>query len=90
MKRIEVELLSEAANNAVLRLPGRAYPGIVVQGDSLKILCGLAEELHALAQDNQCEAIADLAHEIKELLTGRLAHYEAALDAHHVTLPYAQ
>jgi len=35
MERKEVEVLSEASNYAVIRMPGRHFPGYVVQGDSL-------------------------------------------------------
>ncbi|HCT78032.1 MAG TPA: hypothetical protein DGG94_04065 [Micromonosporaceae bacterium] len=35
MDRIEAELFSDGGNNAILRMPGRAFPGIVVQGDTL-------------------------------------------------------
>jgi hypothetical protein len=38
MRTIEVEVLSEASNQAVIKLPGGAFPGSVVQGDSLAIL----------------------------------------------------
>ena len=36
-------LLTPPHNGAVVQLPDRAFPGVVVQGDSLQILCELAE-----------------------------------------------
>lgn len=88
MKQIEVEVLSEATNNAVIRLPGRAFPGVVVQGDSLKILHDLAQELYESAKNARSEEVTDLACELAELLAGRLQHYEVTLDAHHIKPPY--
>lgn len=39
--RIEpVEIYSDASNQAILRHPARRFPGILVQGDTLKILHG--------------------------------------------------
>ena len=35
MERVEVELFSDGSNDAVVRMPGRQFPGMVVQGDSL-------------------------------------------------------
>ncbi len=34
MTRIEVDLLTNQGNGAVLRLPERKFPGVVVQGDT--------------------------------------------------------
>lgn len=38
MERIEVELFTDGGNDAVLRMPGRQFPGVLVQGDSLHVL----------------------------------------------------
>ncbi|MGW0206694.1 DUF6959 family protein [Streptomyces sp. NPDC003233] len=35
MERAEAELLMDGGNNAVVRLPGRQFPGVLIQGDSL-------------------------------------------------------
>ena len=38
MERVEVELFTDGSNNAVVRMPGRQFPGVVVQGDSKETL----------------------------------------------------
>jgi hypothetical protein len=38
MERVEAELFTDGGNNAVVRLPGRRFPGVLIQGDSLSIL----------------------------------------------------
>ena len=38
VKTIEVDALTDQGNYAVIRLPERKFPGVVVQGDSLSIL----------------------------------------------------
>lgn len=38
MEHIEAELFTDGGNDAVVRLSGRRFPGVLVQGDSLRIL----------------------------------------------------
>jgi hypothetical protein len=40
-----VEVLSDAISLAVVRMPGRRFPGIVVQGDRLVSLTGAARDI---------------------------------------------
>lgn len=35
MKRIEADILTDGGNDAVVRMPGRRFPGVLIQGDSL-------------------------------------------------------
>ena len=64
MKRIEVELLTDQGNNAVLRLPQRRFPGVLLQGDTLRNLLVTAE--HALALSG--EVGSELREEIEGLV----------------------
>ena len=48
MESIEVELFTDAGNDAVLRLPYRQFPGVLVQGDSLSILRAQVAEVSEL------------------------------------------
>ena len=41
----DVKLLSEPTNYAVVHLPGRAFPGVVFQGDSLDGIIADLEEV---------------------------------------------
>lgn len=43
MKELTVLLYGEQTNNAVLKLPARKYPGVLVQGDTLKNLLDTGE-----------------------------------------------
>ena len=54
MSRQPIEVLSDAVNGAVVRMPGRQFPGIVVQGDSL---IGLTSASQALLE--QANKIGD-------------------------------
>jgi predicted RNase H-like HicB family nuclease len=42
VEKVLVEVLHQESNFVILRVPGRAFPGVVIQGDSL---AGLVDEL---------------------------------------------
>ncbi|MGC0421176.1 DUF6959 family protein [Embleya sp. AB8] len=88
MERIEVELFTDASNDAVLRLPGRRHPGVLIQGDSLSILrAEVASIVEACDQGDPTEAretAALLLGDLDELLT----RYDTALAAHGIPRPY--
>ncbi|MFD9338321.1 DUF6959 family protein [Streptomyces sp. NPDC060028] len=88
MELIAAELFTVPGNDAVVRLPPRHFPGVLIQGDSLSIIRGdVAEIVEACAQGH-----VDDAHEAATLLLANfdelLARYESALEAHGVQRPY--
>ena len=60
---IEVDLLTSPGNYAIVRMPGRRFPGVVMQGDSLSILAYDAQEI-AVALSDIWLAIAEEANNI--------------------------
>lgn len=88
MERIEIEVFSQASNAAVVRMPTRHFPGIVVQGDSLHILYHLAESIAQLAAPHDDEELSGEAEELQDLLAGYVASYENVLKDHGMELPY--
>lgn len=57
MERVEAELFTDGGIDAVVRMPGRQFPGVVVQGDSLYILRGdVAEVAEACERGDLDEA----------------------------------
>jgi hypothetical protein len=88
MERVEAELFTPGGNNAVVRLPGRHFPGVLVQGDSLHILrTEVAEILEACERGDLTEA-RDTAGLLLSGLDEILAGYEAALSDHGIRRPY--
>ena len=78
MPQIEVDLLTDQGNNAVIRLPGRTYPGIVVQGDTLSILLDNLQEVKALIITAQIkDAIEALNDVIEDLLDIQIRYDKA-------------
>ncbi len=87
-----LEVYATDSNYAVVKPPGRNYPGCVIQGDSLRILCGLA-----LSIANRCRDIGvkdeELLGDVEELansLVERLLHYQQVLHDHGIDLPHTR
>jgi hypothetical protein len=52
---IEVEIFTDQGNGAVLRLPNRKYPGLLLQGDTLRNLIAMAESVEQLSATGSAE-----------------------------------
>jgi len=68
MKELTVLLYGEQTNNAVLKLPDRKYPGVLVQGDTLKNLLDTGELVASLARQQRNDDLADEAEGLAEML----------------------
>jgi hypothetical protein len=88
MEKQELEVYSAASNAAVVRAPGRRFPGVVVQGDTLSTLHAAAAFVAERVRDSADEELAGEAAMVRDRLAGLLAHYEAVLGAHGLGLPY--
>lgn len=78
METISVEIFTDQGNNAVLRLPNRRYPGVLVQGDTLKNLVQTAQSVRDLAEDASEELKAE-AEALVDMLSDIYAWYESAV-----------
>ncbi len=79
--KIEVEAYGQEINAAVLRLPSRRHPGVLIQGDSLQNLLSIIRGVEkALTEGNTAEA-GELAGEAREVLENYDAAYRTALAA---------
>jgi len=81
-----VEIYSDKTNAAVMRHPGRHFPGLLIQGDSLYVLCRRADDV--------CASIGrgtpgfDTANELRNALWASLTHYKTVLVEHQLPLPF--
>ena len=88
MRRENVEIFSDRTNAAAIRHPGRALPGVLVQGDNLHALCWRA--------DLACEKIGrgasgyDEANDLRNALWSYLSHYKVTLAEHELELPFSE
>lgn len=85
-----VEIYSDATNRGILRQPGRRFPGILVQGDTMYGLCQDADKVCALVasklSDEENEEVNDLRNRLWEFLV----HYKKVLAEHHMQLPFSE
>ncbi|OIK01631.1 hypothetical protein BIV24_00725 [Streptomyces colonosanans] len=69
-------------------LPGRRFPGVLIQGDFLHILRGdLAEVVRACERGDLAEA-GESAGLLLASLDALLARYSTALEEHQIRRPY--
>jgi len=87
MERVEVELFTDGSNNAVIRMPGRQFPGVLIQGDSLASLrSDVAEIRDACLAGDATEAV-EAAEFLLEDLDAILLRYTDALERHNLRKP---
>ncbi|GLQ47510.1 hypothetical protein GCM10007862_25610 [Dyella lipolytica] len=70
METIEVEIFTDQGNGAVLRLPHRKFPGLLLQGDTLGNLVAMAESVEQLSASGSValqEDASALAESLREL-----------------------
>ena len=89
--RIErVEILSDRTNAAVMRHPGRKFPGVLVQGDTLSNYCRIADDAcQNLKGGDTAEAFEEL-NELRNMLRDQLTNYKVALGEHDIPLPFTE
>ena len=83
-----VEIYSDATNRAVLRHPGRKFPGVLIQGDSLHILCRQADRVCSTGRDSLDEESYIELNDLRNALWGYLTHYKKILVEHGIQMPF--
>jgi hypothetical protein len=85
-----VEIYSDATNAAIMRHPGRKFPGVVLQGDTLYVLC---RKLDAICEDGresmESAAYTDL-NALRNQFQHFLVHYKNTLAEHGIPLPFSE
>ena len=71
------KLLSPPVNFAVVQLPDRQYPGVIVQGDTLCGFVGQLGRMKSLLETGDLEELGYEIAEMKDQLSGALAYYQA-------------
>jgi hypothetical protein len=83
-------LLSPATNYAVVQLPGRKLPGIVVQGDSAHNLLAQISTIQKLASKYADEDLDAEIEGLRDLLSDAVSHYEMVCSRQGIQLPYSK
>ena len=88
MRIDSVEIFSDLTNKAVMRHPGRIFPGVLMQGDTLYALCQRA--------DLACNEVGrgspgyGEVNDLRNALWSYLTHYKATLTEHGMKLPFSE
>ena len=89
MKKEQVEIYSDATNRAVMKHPGRNYPGSLIQGDTLYKLCRNSDRVCELIEPKSSEVYKEM-NELRNTLWDRLNHYKHVLEEHNIDLPFSE
>lgn len=90
MKKDLVEIYSDASNLAVMRHPGREFPGSLIQGDSLHSLLQNVKEAKEELDGGSSNEASEILADVIENLTDRLEHYKKVLKEHGHELPFVE
>jgi hypothetical protein len=88
-----IDVLDKTPNASVVKLPWRQFPGLVMQGDTLRIVYDDLVELKQLLEKTNDPTAPEFAQDVITALVDRfhglLGHYEAILDEKGLQLPYS-
>jgi hypothetical protein len=90
MEIIEAERLANSGNMPVIRNPGRVFPGVLIQGDTLAILYDLTYGLHQLNVESlpEDDERRKASRDVVNFIAAFVREYETVLEAHDIRLPY--
>lgn len=90
LRTAEVEIFSDETNSAVMRHPGRRFPGVLVQGDTLYTWCRSLDVICASARGRvDDDAFVEL-NDLRNRLWSHLNHYKQVLGEHGMPLPFSE
>lgn len=84
-----VEIYSDASNAVVMRHPGRRFPGILVQGDTLSGLCSAADDICSNGRGKLDSGTYKDLNDLRNRLWDFLLHYKKVLSEHDISLPFS-
>lgn len=77
---VQVESYGDAGNNAVVKMPGRRFPGVVIQGDTLATLTRIARRVAQRIPQSGVGELLDEATDLADRLEDILARLSEAMD----------
>lgn len=81
-------LLTPAHNYAVVQLPERRFPGVVIQGDTMNAIVRRLGAMNALLEDGNISELGFEISDMRQELAEVLASYEMVCRKHSIELPY--
>ncbi len=86
--KTEIEVLKSIGNAVVAKSSERNYPGVLIQGDTLRILLGDIEELKENNLAGNYEEVKDIVDALEKRLSDILICYEGTLKENNIDIPY--
>ena len=84
----EVKLYDHFPNSGIVHMPGRRFPAIAIQGDTLSSMLSKAMEMLEKGKKYKDEDLYYSALYLAKQLRGQLAHYEEILESEGFERPY--
>jgi len=89
MEYMELEVYSQSINRGVIKMPSQNFPGLLLQGEMLSALQGLASSIYERSQNTSDTELIEASTDLKEKLEQLLSHYESTLGKHNIPVPYS-
>ena len=84
----KIKLYDHVPNSGICHMPGRRFPAVAIQGDSLSIILSSAIKIMGRASEMKDEEMFYEAMEIAEKIQGHLVRYETVLNKEGFEKPY--
>ena len=84
----KVKLYDHVSNSGIVHMPGRSFPAVAIQGDSLSSMFSTAKYLMDKAVEHNDEDMYYAALELAERFQGHLIQYENVLEKEGFSKPY--
>lgn len=89
MRTEPVEIYSDPPG-AIMRHPGRRFPGVLVQGDTLHTWCSSLDLICAEVRGRVHEDTFAELNDLRNRLWSALNHYKEVLDQHGLPVPFSE
>jgi hypothetical protein len=82
------KLYDHISNSGVVHMPGREFPAVAIQGDTLSSMLSAAKYFMKKAKEHNDEDMYFEALELAERFQGHLVQYETVLEKEGMAKPY--
>jgi hypothetical protein len=86
----DIQLLDSASNAVIAKHFEREFPGVLIQGDTLKNMLNDLDELKEEISAKNIQEASEITDALRERLIELLTHYEIVLEKNGMSLPYFQ
>ncbi len=85
---MEAKIYDHVSNSGIVQMPGRSFPAVAIQGDSLSSMLSAAKYFMSKAREHGDEDMYYEALELAERFQGHLIQYEQVLEREGFEKPY--